>query len=64
MADELKNYLQSHGAEPVDAGWLEALLKDMTKNVVPDIVAQVQEREQSAAELRYTPVRRRAASED
>ncbi len=62
MADELTNYLNAHGAAPVDAAWLQTLLDEMSTNVVPVIVAEVQERELLAAELRYTPVRRRNAS--
>lgn len=57
MADELTTYLTSHGAMPVDADWLKSLVEDMSANVVPAIVADIQEREQLAAELRYTPVR-------
>lgn len=56
MADELTTYLTSHGATPVDAGWLKSLVDEMSVNVVPAIVAEIQEREQHAAELRYTPV--------
>jgi hypothetical protein len=58
MTDELTTYLTSHGATPVDASWLKCLIDEMSDNVVPAILAEIQEREQLAAELRYTPVRR------
>ena len=58
MADELTTYLTAHGAAPVDADWLKNLVDDMSANVVPAIVADIQERENLAAELRYAPVRR------
>lgn len=58
MADELTTYLTAHGATPVDAEWLNNLVDDMSTNVVPAIVAEILERENLAAELRYAPVRR------
>ena len=57
MTDELTTYLTSHGATPVDASWLKCLIDEMSDNVVPAILAEIQEREQLAAELRYTPAR-------
>jgi hypothetical protein len=62
MADELTTYLTAHGATPVDADWLKNLVDDMSMNVVPAIVAEIQERENLAAELRYAPVRRATPS--
>lgn len=62
MADELTTYLTAQGATPVDADWLRELVDDMSTNVVPDIIAEIQERENLAAELRYTPVRRAPSS--
>jgi hypothetical protein len=46
----------------VDADWLKNLVDDMSMNVVPAIVAEIQERENLAAELRYAPVRRATPS--
>jgi hypothetical protein len=62
MADELTPYLTAHGATPVDADWLKDLVDDMSVNVVPAIVAEIQERDNLAAELRYAPVRRATPS--
>ncbi len=62
MADELTPYLTAHGATPVDSDWLKNLVEDMSANVVPAIVAEIQERENLAAELRYAPVRRATPS--
>lgn len=62
MADELTTYLNACGATPVDADWLKNLVDDMSANVVPAIVAEIQERENLAAELRYAPVRWAAQS--
>jgi hypothetical protein len=61
MADELKTFLTAHGATPVDADWLKNLVDNMSTIVVPAIVAEIQERENLAAELRYAPVRRAAS---
>jgi hypothetical protein len=62
MADELTTYLTAHGATPVDGEWLKNLVDDMSTNVVPAIVAEILERENLAAELRYAPVRRATPS--
>ena len=62
MADELTTYLTSHGATQVDATWLKSMVDEMSATVVPAIVAEIQEREQLAAELRYTPVRQTPTS--
>lgn len=62
MADELTTYLTAHGATPVDFDWLKNLVDDMSTNVVPAIVAEIQQRENLAAELRYAPVRRATPS--
>ena len=58
MADELTTYLTAHGATPVDADWLKNLVDDMSMKVVPAIVAEIQDRENHAADMRYEPVRR------
>ncbi len=58
MTDDLTTYLTVHGARPVDPDWLKRLIGEMTDTVVPAIIAEIQEREQLATELRYTPVRR------
>ncbi|GEM_PF-6748172 len=58
MDDELTTFLASHGAVAVDPAWLQGLVEDMSSTVVPAIVAEIQERENLAAELRYAPVRR------
>jgi hypothetical protein len=60
MADELTMYLTARGAVPVDETWLESLVDEMSATIVPAIVAEIKERENLAAELRYAPVRRGA----
>lgn len=62
MADELTTYLTAHGAIPVDVDWLKGLVDEMSVNVVPVIVKEIQERESLATELRYAPVRRGMAT--
>jgi hypothetical protein len=56
MNDELDDFLQAHGAKPMDQAILDHYVDAMTETVIPDIVRDVQVREELAIELRYTPL--------
>ena len=55
MDKRLKKYLAERGATPLDAKVLESYVTEMTETVIPQIVQDIEQREQLAAELRFSP---------
>ena len=55
MEDTLKNYLSERGAKKLDPELLKEHLIEMTEDVIPKIMEDAKERDQMAAELRYSP---------
>jgi hypothetical protein len=45
MNDELDDFLQAHGAKPMDQAILDDYVEAMTETVIPDNVRDVQVRE-------------------
>lgn len=54
MSDALKQYMLDRGATPLDPKLLEAHASAMMEDVIPAIVDDIRQREQLAAELRYS----------
>ena len=59
MNRTLKCYLEDRGAEELDAGILEALIREMNERTIPEIIKNIKQNEQNVAEIRFNP---RAAS--
>ena len=55
MDERLKKYLDERGATPLDASVLESYATTMTESVIPLIDEDIKQREQLAAELRFSP---------
>ena len=55
MNERLKDYLAKRGATPLDASVLEDYATTMTKSTIPQIMEDIKQSEQLAAELRFSP---------
>ena len=55
MDQRLKEYLEKRGATPLDPSVLENYATTMTKSVIPRIIEDMKQREQLAAERRFSP---------
>ena len=54
MKDSQKTFLDSRGAKPIDPKPLAKYVATMNDTVIPEILRDVRNREQLAAELRYS----------
>lgn len=55
MNDDLRKYLVDRGATAVDPTLLKGYSEAMSREVIPEIVGDSQERDRLAAELRHWP---------
>ena len=55
MNERLKDYLAKRGAKPLDSSVLEKYADTMIKSTIPQIVEDIKQNEQLAAELRLSP---------
>ena len=55
MNKRLRDYLAKRGAKPLDNKVLDDYANSMAENTIPQIVEDIKQSEQLAAELRFSP---------
>ena len=55
MNVKLKDYLSKRGATPIDTNVIESYVNTMKESTVPQIIKDIKQREQLAAESRFVP---------